>query len=191
MKYDKTYLRKKFLSQRKKKYLKEEKYNFNLIFSLIKKHFYNKKITIAGYYPVNYEVNILNFLKFASKKKFRIALPVIQSSNKMIFKPWIVGEPLDVSRYGILEPKNSKKEIIPDLIMVPLVAFDHKLHRIGYGKGYYDRSLKKIIKNKKNSISLGIANSNQRCFNIPTNRHDFKLNYIFTERGIISSNNKI
>jgi len=191
MEYDKIYLRKKFLAQRKKKYLKEEKYNFNLIFSLIKKHFYDKKIVIAGYYPANYEVNILNFLKLASKKKFRISLPVIKSSNKMIFKPWIFGDPLDVSRYGILEPKNSKKEIVPDLIMVPLVAFDNKLHRIGYGKGYYDRSLKKITGSKKNSISLGIANSNQQCSNIPVNKYDFKLNYIFTERGIISSNNKI
>jgi 5-formyltetrahydrofolate cyclo-ligase len=191
MKYDKIYLRKKFLSRRKKKYLKEEKYNFNLIFNLIKKHFYNKKITIAGYYPANYEVNILNFLKFAYKKKFRIALPVIKSSNKMIFKPWVIGDPLDVSKYGILEPTNSKKEIVPDLIMVPLVAFDNKLHRIGYGKGYYDRSLKKINKSKKNSISLGIASSHQRCTNIPVNKHDFKLNYIFTEQGIISSSNKI
>lgn len=191
MEHDKIYLRKKFLLRRKKKYLKEEKYNFNLIFSLIKKHFYDKKIIIAGYYPANYEVNILNFLKLASEKKFRIALPVIKSSNKMIFKPWIFEDPLDVSRYGILEPKNSKKEIIPDLIMVPLVAFDNKLHRIGYGKGYYDRSLKKINGSKKNSISLGIAHSNQRCSNIPVNKYDFKLNYIFTERGIISSNNKI
>ena len=76
----------------------------------------------------------------------------LNHSNKMIFKPWIVGEPLDVSRYGILEPKNSKKEIIPDLIMVPLVAFDNQLNRIGYGKGYYDRSLKKFSKSKNKIV---------------------------------------
>ena len=58
-------------------------------------------------------------------------------------------DPLYVSKFGILEPKNTNKEIIPDLIMVPLVAFDNKLNRIGYGKGYYDRSLKKIKKIKK------------------------------------------
>ena len=188
MKYDKPYLRNKFLLQRKKKYLTVKKFNFNLIFKLIRKHFHKKKIIIAGYYPSNYEVNILNFLEEASKKKFKIVLPVIKSSNKMSFKSWIFKEPLYVSKFGILEPNNSGKEIIPDLIMVPLVAFDRKLNRIGYGKGYYDRSLQKISKIKKKTITLGIAYSFQKCANIPTNKYDFKLNYVFTEQGIISSN---
>ena len=188
MKYGKTYLRNKSLLLRKKKYIKAKKFNFNLIFQLIKKHFYKKKIIIAGYYPSNYEVDILNFLQEASKKKFRIVLPVIGSSNTMSFKSWIFKEPLYVSIFGILEPKNSNKEIIPDLIMVPLVAFDNRLNRIGYGKGYYDRSLKKINKNKKKTVSLGIAYSFQQCTRVPINKYDFKLDYILTERGIISSN---
>ena len=188
MKYDKSYLRKKYLIQRKKKYLTANKFNFDLIFKLIREHFYKKKITIAGYYPSNYEVNILSLLEKISKKKFKIALPVVNSSGGMSFRSWIFKEPLYVNKFGILEPKNSKKKVIPDLIMVPLVAFDKRLNRIGYGKGYYDRSLKKINKIKKNAISLGIAYSFQRCQKIPTNKHDFKLDYIFTEKGIISSN---
>ena len=188
MKYDKPYLRNKSLLQRKKKYLTVKKFNFNLIFKLIRRHFHKKKIIIAGYYPSNYEVDILNFLEEASKKKFKIVLPVIKSSNKMSFKSWIFKEPLYVSKFGILEPNNSGKEIIPDLIMVPLVAFDRKLNRIGYGKGYYDRSLQKISKIKKKTITLGIAYSFQQCATIPTNKYDFKLNYVFTEQGIISSN---
>ena len=188
MKYDKSFLRNKSLLLRKKKYLTVKKFNYNLIFRLIRKHFHRKKIIIAAYYPSNYEVNILKFLEKASKNKFRIALPVIRSSSRMCFKLWIFKEPLYVNKYGILEPKNSNKEIIPDLIMVPLVAFDNRLNRIGYGKGYYDRSLVKINKIKKKTISLGIAYSFQKCRGIPVNRHDFKLNYIFTERNIISSN---
>ena len=188
MKYDKSYLRKKYLIQRKKKYLTANKFNFNLIFKLIKKHFYKKKIISAGYYPSNYEVDILNFLKEVSKKKFKIVLPVIGPSNSMSFRSWIFKEPLYVNKFGMLEPKNLSKDIIPDLIMVPLVAFDNHLNRIGYGKGYYDRSLKKISKIKKNAISLGIAYSFQKCQKIPTNKHDFKLDYIFTEKGIINSN---
>ena len=188
MKYDKSYLRKKFLIQRKRKYITANKFNFNLIFKLIREHFYKKKITIAGYYPSNYEVNILSFLETVSKKKFKIALPVVNSSGGMSFRSWIFKEPLYVNKFGILEPKSSKKKIIPDLIMVPLVAFDNRFNRIGYGKGYYDRSLKKINKIKKKTISLGIAYSFQKCQKVPTNRHDFKLDYIFTEKGIISSN---
>ena len=189
MKYDKIYLRNKFLLLRKKKYLKKTgNFNFNLIFKLIRKHFLKKKIIIAGYYPSNYEVDILNFLKEASKKKFKIVLPVIRSLNTMSFKSWIFKEPLYVNKFGILEPKNSRKAIIPNLVMVPLVAFDDRLNRIGYGKGYYDRSLKKISKMKKNAIFLGIAYSFQKCTQIPINNHDFKLDYIFTEKGIINSN---
>ena len=188
MKHDKTYLRNKFLLQRKKKYLTAKKFDFNLIFKLITKHFYRKKITIAGYYPSNYEVNILKFLEIASKRKFEITLPVIKSSGNMCFKRWIFKEPLYINKFGILEPKNSSKEIIPDLIMVPLVAFDSNLNRIGYGKGYYDRSLEKINKIKKNTVALGIAYSFQKCSGIPVKKHDFELDYIFTEQGIISAN---
>ena len=83
---------------------------------------------------------------------------------------------------------NSKKEIIPNLIMVPLVAYDNHLNRIGYGGGYYDRILEKVNKVNKRIIFLGIAYSFQKCSSIPVNKHDFKLDYIFTERGIISSN---
>ena len=69
MKYDKPYLRNRSLLQRKKKYLTIKKFNFSLIFNLIKKNFDKKKIIIAGYYPSYYEVNILNFLEKISKKK--------------------------------------------------------------------------------------------------------------------------
>ena len=188
MKYGKNYLRNKFLLERKKKHLSADKFNFRLIFNLISKHFPNKKIIIGGYYPSNYEVNILNFLEEASKKKFTIALPVVQSSTLMHFRKWKFKETLYVSKFGILEPGNKKKEITPDLIIVPLVAFDDQLNRIGYGKGYYDRSLRKIKKLKKKAVFLGMAYNFQKYKNIPINKYDFKLDYIFTEQGIISSN---
>ena len=187
MKYNKSFLRNKSLLMRKEKYFKKRKFNFNLIFKLIRKHFQKKKISIAGYYPSNYEVNILKFLEEAFKKNFKIALPTIKPSLGMSFKTWIFREPLYVNEFGILEPNNSNNEIIPDLILVPLVAFDNELNRIGYGKGYYDRCLKKISKIKKNTIFLGVAYSFQKCKSIPVNKYDFKLDYIFTEQGIISS----
>tara|TARA_Y100000590_G_scaffold275516_1_gene309354 strand:+ start:976 stop:1548 length:573 start_codon:yes stop_codon:yes gene_type:complete len=190
MKNDKLSIRRKFILKRKKKYLTSKGFNFNQIFKLINKHFKNKKIVIAGYYPSNFEVNILSFLEEASKKKYKIALPVIKSSTKMYFKQWIYNEPLYLNKFGMLEPKQSKKNILPSLIVVPLVAYDNKLNRIGYGKGYYDRMLNKISKTK-NIITVGIAYSFQECRKIPTNNYDFKLNYILTERSIIRSKNKL
>ena len=70
MQHDKSYLRNRFILLRKKRYLSPKKFNFNLIFKLIRKHFNNKKIIIAGYYPSNFEVDIRNFLRDASKKNF-------------------------------------------------------------------------------------------------------------------------
>tara|TARA_Y100001970_G_C13744448_1_gene607865 strand:- start:75 stop:650 length:576 start_codon:yes stop_codon:yes gene_type:complete len=191
MKYGKSFLRKASLLKREKKYLSVRKLNFNLIFRLIKKNFKKKKIIIAGYYPSSHEVNILKFLENASKNRFKILLPVIKASNHMSFRQWDFNEPLYVNKFGILEPRNSNKEFIPDLIMVPLVAFDNNFNRIGYGKGYYDRSLRKINKIKKNIISLGIAYSFQKCRAIPVNKYDHKLDYIFTEQGIISQTKKL
>jgi 5-formyltetrahydrofolate cyclo-ligase len=189
MKHDKSYLRKIFLSKRRKNYLSSKKFNFNLIFKLIEKNFSNKKITIASYYPSNYEVDVLNFVRDASKNNFRIALPVIKPLGKMHFKTWSFNEPLYVSKFGTLEPSDKNKEIIPDLVLVPIVVFDKYLNRIGYGKGYYDRILKKIRKIKKKTIFLGVAYSFQQHKKVPINKFDFKLNYIFTDRGIISPSN--
>ena len=187
-KNDKFYLRKKYLKKRKALHLKIKKFNFNLIFKIIKKYFYKKKIIIACYYPSNSEVNILKFIENASKRNFKIALPVIKKSGNMSFQPWVFNDPLYVSNFGILEPKKSKKKIIPDLILVPLVAFDKNLNRVGYGGGYYDRILRKIRIINKKAIFLGVAFSFQKCQRINVNRYDFKLDYIFTNQGIISSN---
>jgi len=185
MKNDKSNLRKKSLLIRKENYSKVKKFNFNLIFKLIKKHFLNKKISIASYYPSNYEVDTLSFIEQASKRNFKILLPVIRPLGKMSFKRWKYKDPLYVSAFGTLEPVNSQKEIIPDLVMVPLVAFDSHLNRLGYGKGYYDRILEKINLTKKKAIFLGIAYSFQKCEKIPINKNDVKLDYIFTEKRII------
>ena len=188
MRSSKYYLRKKFILSRKKNFPKRKKFNFHLIFKLIKKLFLIKKIVIAGYYPANYEVNILNFIKEAEEKNFLVTLPGIESKNRLTFRLWKYKEPLSINNYGILEPKISNKTMIPDLLLVPLVAFDSKLNRIGYGKGYYDRILGRLKGKNKKMIAIGVAYSFQKCTYIPTNKYDFKLDYIFTDRGIISSN---
>ena len=131
MNHEKSILRNKFILHRKKNFFKVKRFRFNSLFGLIKKKFRNKKITIAGYYPANYEVNVLKFLQQAEKKKFKIVLPIIKSSNAMFFQSWTFKEPLYVNKFGILEPKNLHKKTIPDLVMVPLVAFDNQFNRIG------------------------------------------------------------
>ena len=185
MNYEKSKIRKKYFKIRKEKYSKVKKFPFFLIFKLIKKIFKNRKIIIAGYYPSYKEVNILNFLDKAAKKKYITALPKIKNNNNMVFKHWKFKEPLCVNKYGILEPQKNQNEIVPDLFLVPLLAFDNKLNRIGYGKGYYDKFLNKISRKKK-IIAIGIAYSFQRYNKIPINKLDYKLEYIFSEKGFIN-----
>ena len=181
---NKSVLRLKFIKKRKKLYSNRILFSFNNIFSLIKKNFSKKKILIGGYFPSNLEVNVLNFLDQANKKSFGVGLPVIKKNYKIVFKCWNAREPLYVNKYGILEPKKQNFSFKPDIILVPLVAFDKNLNRIGYGKGYYDRALKQLSINKK-ILTVGIAFSFQECSFIPTNQYDHKLDCILTEKKLI------
>ena len=183
MQVDKSSLRLKFIKKRRKLY-STNFFLFGKIFFLIKKNFPKKKPSIAGYYPSNFEVNILDFLSQANKKNFKVGLPVIKKDYKINFKYWIPIEPLYVNRYGILEPKKQNITFKPDIILVPLVAFDKNLNRIGYGKGYYDRVLKQLSVNKK-ILTIGIAFSFQETSIIPTNQYDYNLDCILTNRNLI------
>jgi 5-formyltetrahydrofolate cyclo-ligase len=143
----KSKLRKKVLKIRKVANKNNLKIDFNKVFSLIKKNYLIKK-SIGGYFPVNYEVDDLEILKAFVKKNYQISLPVIKKNFNMDFYKWSFDDPLKINQYGIPEP-NSKKLIYPDVILVPLVAFDNNLNRLGYGGGYYDRVIKKLSKKKK------------------------------------------
>ena len=184
MQVDKSFLRLKFIKKRRKLYSKKIFFPFEKIFLLIKKNFFQKKISIAGYYPSDFEVNILHFLNQAEKKQFKIGLPVIGKNYKMVFKYWIPNDPLYVNNFGILEPRKQNITFKPDVILVPLTVFDKNLNRIGYGKGYYDRALKQLSINKW-ILTIGMAFSFQEASIIPTNQYDYNLDCILTERNLI------
>ncbi len=184
MQVDKSFLRLKFIEKRKKLYSTKIFFSFDKIFFLIKKNFSKKKPSIAGYYPSNFEVNILDLLSQVSKKNFKVGLPVIKKGYKIDFKHWIPSEPLYVNKYGILEPQKQNITFKPDIILVPLVAFDRNLNRIGYGKGYYDRALKQLASNKK-ILTIGMAFSFQEVSIIPTYQYDYNLDCILTDRNLI------
>ena len=178
----KSKLRKKALKIRKVANKNNLKIDFNKVFSLIKKNYLIKK-SIGGYFPVNYEVDDLEILKEFAKKNYQISLPVIKKNFNMDFYKWTFDEPLKINQYGIPEP-NSKKLIYPDVILVPLVAFDNNLNRLGYGGGYYDRVIKKLSKKKK-ILKIGLAFSIQKINNVPVTKYDKKLDYIVTDKYIL------
>ena len=179
---DKTKLRKKILKIRKLTNKNNIKINFNKILKIIKKNNIKKKI-VGGYFPVNYEVDDLDILKEFYKKKYKISLPVIKKNFEMDFYEWSFNDPLKINQYGIPEP-NSKNLLYPDIILVPLVAFDKNLNRLGYGGGYYDRFIDKLIKRKK-ILKIGLALSIQKINEIPITKYDKKLDYIVTDKYIL------
>ena len=88
-----------------------------------------------------------------------------------------------VNKFGILEPAKSQAKV-PDVMLVPMLAFDKKKYRLGYGRGFYDRFLNKYLKKFKNIVTVGVAFSFQRHHKLPINQNDVKLDFIITEKGI-------
>tara|TARA_Y100000768_G_C23916859_1_gene652788 strand:+ start:518 stop:1069 length:552 start_codon:yes stop_codon:yes gene_type:complete len=182
--HKKSSIRRKYFLKRKKQYFKVDENFFTPVVRLLKKQNFNKKLNISIYYPVYYEIDILKILDVEYFKKCNFFLPKIDENNIMNFYKWKKNDILSLNKYGVPEPLNTKK-LIPDLVFIPLLAFDKKKNRLGYGKGFYDKYLNKISKLKKKFLSIGVAFYFQKYNKLPINNKDFKLNYIITEKGIL------
>ena len=179
---NKSQIRKKILKIRKKNFDKNFKINSDKLISFLKTNKSNFK-NIGGYYPSNYEIDDLEILELLKKKKFNVSLPIIKKDNQMNFFKWSNNEPLKINKFGIPEPVSSRI-FYPDILLIPLVAFDSNLNRLGYGEGFYDRYIQKIEKIKK-IIKIGLAFSFQKTSSIPINQHDKRLDFIITEKEIL------
>ncbi len=179
---NKSKLRGKILKLRKNNSYKELKIYPERIFTFLKKNKINFK-NVGGYYPCNHEIDDLEILNFLRIKKVNISLPIVRENNQMDFFEWTNKNLLKINKYGIAEPISLNK-IYPDLIFVPLVAYDSDLNRLGYGGGFYDRYLEKIGKIKK-ILKIGLAFSYQELKKIPINKYDKKLDLIITDKKII------
>ncbi len=174
---NKSEIRKKILKIRRKN-SKNLKIDFENIFEILRKK-KNCKV-IGGYYPYNHEVDTTEILNKLEKKNFKISLPKIKKNSQMNFFSWSKDDPLLINKQGIPEPL-SKKIIYPDILLVPIVAYDKDFNRIGYGGGFYDRYIKRI-KKMKSILTIGLAHSFQKIKKVPTNKNDIKLNYVIISK---------
>ena len=175
---NKSEIRKKILKIRKQKSSKNLNINYENILKILKKYKIKDKL-VGGYYPYNYEVDAMKILEKFERKGYQISLPKIKKNFQMNFFSWSKNEPLEINKYGIPEPA-SDKVVYPDILLIPLLAFDKRLYRIGYGGGYYDRYIKRIKKRKK-ITTIGLAYSFQRVREIPINKYDVKLDFVVTD----------
>jgi len=179
----KSLIRKKILKIRSHKNKKNIQIKFKNIYKILSKITDLRKKVIGGYYPVNHEMDDLNILREFEKKKIKISLPSIKKNFKMKFIKCSLNKPFVINKYGIPEPIIGKI-VYPDILLVPLVAFDRNLNRLGYGAGYYDRLIESLKKRKK-IITIGLAFDFQEFNSIPISKHDQKLDYILTNKNIL------
>ena len=181
--FQKNILREKYFNLRKKKYYEIDKQFFSPLLNFIKSNFKKDDLKLALYYPASFETNVLKLLENKHMINKNILLPVIEEENRMSFCPWKKNRVLLINKFGILEPIKTKFKI-PNIILVPILAFDRNKYRLGYGKGFYDRYLNKYLKKFNNIITVGVAFSFQKHHKLPIDKNDVKLDYILTEKGM-------
>jgi 5-formyltetrahydrofolate cyclo-ligase len=140
---------------------------------------------VSGFMPMKTEINPLPLLHKLSDAGAQLALPAIAGRGKpLIMRAWKFGDPLKAGQWGIREPVPEAPEVAPDILIVPLAAFDRACHRIGYGAGYYDMTINALRATKK-VIAIGIAFAAQEIPKVPATEHDAPLDLVLTEREVI------
>ena len=184
---DKVQLRKIALSRRREIHanLPHEQYGRSIT------SFFNEWISgqktasiIGLYYPINSEMNTSPLIDYIDSQGKMSCLPMVTNKNSpLIFKPWSPGKKMVVGHYGILVPDNDQI-VTPDVIICPLLAYDAKGMRLGYGGGFYDRTIRYLQRNKQTRY-IGLAFSEQKSYHdLPSEAHDVPLDAILTETGI-------
>lgn len=154
-----------------------------------------EKLNVAGYSTTKNEADIYPFLEEWLSPKFAISLtpyverraclPRVEPDTKLLrFLDWRVDSTLVLNRFAIAEPEASAPAVIPDIILVPLLAFDRKGNRLGYGGGYYDATLK-TLRQKHPVTAVGVGFGFQEIASVPADSFDEPLDFVITEREII------
>lgn len=140
---------------------------------------------VSGFSPLKSEINPVPLMRAFAAAGARLALPVVAGKGRpLTMRSWNFGEPLDSGVWGIREPKPEAPEVFPDILIVPLLAFDRTGHRIGYGAGYYDMTIARL-RGMKPVIALGIAYAAQEIAAVPATPRDSPLDLVLTERETI------
>ena len=140
---------------------------------------------VSGFSPMKTEINPIPLLRKLHDTGATLALPcIVGRGHPLIMRAWEFGAPLASGQWGIREPTPDAPEVAPDILIVPLVAFDRAGHRIGYGAGYYDMTIQ-ALRAKKNIVAIGIAFAAQEIAKVPATERDERLDLVLTERETI------
>lgn len=144
---------------------------------------------VSGYLPIRDELDPRPLMAAFAACDTHLCLPVIQGRTKPLsFRAWSPGDAMDTAEWGIQEPKADQPTLIPDLMLVPLLAIDHAGNRLGYGAGHYDRTIA-AIRLSKPVITIGLAFAPQIIDAVPHMPYDVSLDWILTPSGLTRCQN--
>lgn len=142
---------------------------------------------VAGYWAANSEIDAIRLIETFHCEQARIVLPRVAGQDVPLdFHAWHPEDDLERSAHGISAPKESATRLTPQLLLVPLLAFDDRGYRLGYGGGYYDRTLQRLRKERP-LVAVGYAFAAQEVDALPVSPLDQRLDWIITEREAIRS----
>ncbi len=140
-------------------------------------------VVVSGYAAMGSEIDAFPLLTRLGSAGYRLCLPVIQPlGNPLIFRAWAPGDVLVPRKWGIREPADDAALVEPDVLLVPLLAFDASGARLGYGGGYYDRTIAQL-RAMKPVVAIGLAFDEQEIAEVPVEAHDERLDWVLTPSG--------
>jgi 5-formyltetrahydrofolate cyclo-ligase len=141
--------------------------------------------TVSGFIPLNNEIDVRPLMRKLAQMGVELALPVVVARGEpLIMRAWEFGAPLKAGGWGISEPPPHAPEVLPDILLVPMLAFDRAGQRIGYGAGYFDITIRSLRAQKPVTV-IGVAFAAQEIAQVPITPRDARLDLVLTEREAI------
>ncbi len=143
----------------------------------------NPRARVSGFLAIGDEIDVVPLMSSLAGARHGLCLPVMEGKGKpLVFRSWQPGDRMKEVTWGIREPLTSSPAVEPDVLLVPLLAFDEHGYRLGYGGGFYDRSLARL-RAMKRVIAIGIAYDEQRVDAVPHSSYDERLDWVLTPSG--------
>jgi 5-formyltetrahydrofolate cyclo-ligase len=137
---------------------------------------------VSGFWPIKDEIDIRPLMTHLHGEGCRLALPVVQGrGQRLSFRAWQPGDPLESGVFGTLQPSAGCETLEPDVLLVPLLACDEEGWRLGYGGGFYDRTLEDLRRRRK-VTAIGVGFDRQFVPEVPHGADDQRLDWLLTDR---------
>ena len=161
--------------------------NLQILSDLFNMHKFKDSNVISSFFSINNEIPTDSLNEYLLSRNKKLAFPIIKKGNKILsFKEFKKNQKLIKGYYDILEPPSQNKDLIPEIIFVPCLAFDKDGFRLGYGGGYYDRTFAYYKKLNHNFVAIGFAYDGQKTSHVYRDSFDYKLDYVLTEKHLYS-----